>query len=208
MLGGTNFQVVSVVSSISGRGEPVGRHRHACRHHNETWTVTLRFDPLSTATLTDTLRITSNDPVNPTLNVALSGQGVTPVVTAVYPTQAIHVSADNAYQITWNGTYAPDTATYCVYYDTDRNPAAGLVAIATGLPQSQTAYGWQVPAGLVGGTYTIYVTMQDGSVTAGSYAAGSLTVDGAGQRPAGLRRPSPPRPITRFPTSTTARPTA
>jgi RHS repeat-associated protein len=36
-----------------------------------------------------------------------------------------------------------------------------------------------VPAGLVGGTYTIYAMIADGGVSAGSYASGSLTVDAA-----------------------------
>jgi RHS repeat-associated protein len=181
LLAGTNFQVVSIVSSASGTINLSNGSATIAPTSTETWTVTLRFDPLSTASLSDILRITSNDPVNSSVNVALSGQGVTPIINAVYyPTQAIHVSAGNAYQITWNGTYAPDSATYSVYYDTDRNPATGLVAIATGLPQSQTAYSWQVPTGLVGGTYTIYVTMQAGIVTSGGYAAGSLTVDAQG----------------------------
>ena len=76
--------------------------------------------------------------------------------------------------------YSPGTGTYSIYYDTDQNPAAGLVAIATGLPQSQTSYDWQVPARLVGGSYTIYVQLQDSGVSTGNYAAGSLTVDPAG----------------------------
>ncbi len=111
--------------------------------------------------------------------VALNGQGVVPTVSAIYPAQAVHTSASPAYHITWNGVYAPGTGTYSLYYDTDRNPAAGLAVIATGLSQTQTAFDWQVPTNLVGGTYTIYVTLQDGSVSTGSYAAGSLTVDPA-----------------------------
>ncbi len=180
LLAGTDFQIVSVVSSTSGTVNLSAGSATLAPTSNETWTVTLRFDPRSTATLTDTLRITSNDPVNPTVNVTLTGQGVVAVVNAVYPAQAINVSAGNVYRVTWNDTYAPGTGTVSVYYDTDRNPAAGLIAIATGLPQTTTFYDWQVPAALVGGTYTIYVTIQDAGMAVGSYAAGSLTVDAAG----------------------------
>ena len=180
LAGGTNFQVVSVVSSVSGAVNLAGGSATLAAMSAETWTVTLRFDPLSTGSLADTLSIASNDPVNPTVSVALTGQGVVPVVSAVYPAQTVHVSAGWAYHITWNGTYAPGTGSYALYYDTDRNPALGLVAIATGLPQTQTAYDWQAPTSLVGGTYTIYVTLQDGTVAASSYASGSLTVDPLG----------------------------
>jgi YD repeat-containing protein len=177
VLGGTNFHVVSVTSSLGGTVNLAAGSAALAPASGETWTVGLSFDPLAIGTLTDTLSITSDDPVNPTLTVALSGQGVVPTVTAVYPSQAIHVSAGWPYHITWTGSYVPGTGTYSVYYDTGRNRSVGLVPIVMGLPQSQISYDWQVPTGLVGGTYAVYVTLQDGTVTAGSFTAGSLTVD-------------------------------
>ena len=180
LLGGTDYQVVSVVSSINGAINLASGSAAIAPAGDETWTVTVAFDPLSTAVLSDTLRITSNDPLEPTVDVTLNGQGVIPAVSTAYPQQTIHVSAGNVYEVSWSGTYAPDTGTYSVFYDTDLDPSAGLVAIATALPQSKSSYDWHVPTALEGGTFTIYVTMQDGSVSAGSYGTGSLTVDPLG----------------------------
>ncbi|HEX3152970.1 MAG TPA: choice-of-anchor D domain-containing protein, partial [Gemmataceae bacterium] len=176
---GTNYQIVSVVSSTNGSINLAAGSGTIAIKSAETWTVTVRFDPLSNGTISDTLHIASNDPVHPTTNVALNGQGVVPTVAAIYPMQAVHVSASRAYRLTWNGVYVPGTGTVSLYYDTDRNSASGLVAIVSSLPQKQSTYDWQVPAGLVGGTYTIYVKLQDGAVAAANYAAGSLTVDAA-----------------------------
>ncbi len=180
LAGGTNYQVTGVVSSTHGAVNLAAGSATLAPQSAETWTISARFDPQATGLLADTLRIASNDPVNPTLSVGLSGEGVVPTVTAVYPTQAVHVAAGSSYHITWTGDDPLGSATYSLSYDSDRNPAAGLTAIAGGLPQSQTSYDWLVPASLIGSTVTVYVTIQDGPVSSGSYAAGSLTIDPSG----------------------------
>ena len=101
--------------------------------------MTLRFDPTTTAVINDTLRIVSNDPVNPTSSVSLTGEGHLPQVTVAAPGQNIYASASQAYTINWAGQYAPGDGVYSIYYDTDRNPASGLVPIVSGLTQSTTA---------------------------------------------------------------------
>ncbi len=155
----------------------IGKRRPPVPRHAKRLSIRAALAPSSQ---NDTLFIASNDPVNPNFGVTLSGQGVTPAMTAVAPAQVVHVSAGNVFGITWLGADATGNGAVSLYYDTDRNPAAGLTAIVSNLPQTQAKYNWQIPAALVGGTYTIYVVIADGTVTAGAYAAGSLTIDAAG----------------------------
>ena len=83
----------------------------------------------------------------------LSGQGVVPQITTTSPSRVLHASAGAVYNIDWVGTFAPGNGVYSVYYDTDTNPASGLVPIATDLPQKTSSYRWHVPTSLVGGTF-------------------------------------------------------
>ncbi len=130
--------------------------------------------------LTDTLSVASNDPVRPTATVALSGQGFVPTIQAGSPSQAINVSADRPYEISWTESDPDNQATVSLYYSTSPNPAGNLTAIVTGLPASGASYyDWQIPASLVGGTYYVFAQINDGSVYSISMAPGTLAVDPA-----------------------------
>jgi RHS repeat-associated protein len=177
VLGGANFSVVSIVSSVSGAVNLAAGAATIAAKGTETWAVTVQFAPHATAALTDTLRILSNDPTQGTVSVALAGQGVAPAVTLASPAQALNVSAGAVYRLNWDSSYQSPTATISLYYDTDRNSTSGLTSITTGLPTTSTFYDWQIPTSLVGGAYTIYAVISDGNVSANSYAVGSLTID-------------------------------
>ena len=183
LLTGTNFRVASIVSSTAGAINLATGAKTLLARSAEIWTVALEFDPTATGTLTDTLRIASNDPLLPTTSIALSGVGAVPQVTTTSPSRVLHASAGSVYSIDWVGLFGPGNGVYSVYYDTDLNPASGLVPIATDLPQGTSSYRWHVPTSLVGGTFTIYVTMNEAGfpgVKAGDYADGSIIVDANG----------------------------
>ena len=178
----SQFKIVSIVSSTQGAINLAGQ-RLPRRRGAETWTVTVASDPHSgqtTSTFSDTLQIASNDPVKPTASVALSGQGFVPTIQAGSPAEAIHVSADRPYQISWTDTDPDGQGTISLYYSTGTNPAGSLTPIATGLATTGASYDdWQVPASLVGGTYYIFARIDDGSVYSIGLAPGSLAVDSA-----------------------------
>ena len=176
---GTNYQVVSIVSSKNGTINLSTSSASLAPVSGETWTVTVAFDPRSTGSLSDTLQIASNDPVTPATRVALSGQGVVPSVTTAAPGQAIHVSAGSVYRIGWNSSDPTGNATYSIFYGEGDIPGT-YTQLVSNLPEAQATYDWHIPAGLVGGTYVIAVQMHDGSVTSSSFASGSLTVDAQG----------------------------
>ena len=183
LLDGTNFRVASIASSIAGAINVGSGGKTLQARSAETWTVNLEFDPTTTGPLSDTLRILSNDPLSPATSIALSGIGAVPQVTTTSPSRVLNASAGNVYTIDWVGQFAPGNGVYSIYYDTDKNPASGLVPIATDLAQNISSYRWQVPTSLVGGTYNIYVAMNEAGypgVKAGDYADGSIVINPTG----------------------------
>lgn len=182
-LTGEHFRVASIVSTTAGSINLATGSKTLLAREAEIWTLTLEFDPTLTASVTDTLRIASNDPVQPTSSISLSGDGVVPEIATTSPAREIHASAGQVYSIDWAGQFEPGDGVYSLFFDTDRNPDSGLVPIATDLPQKTSSYRWHIPESLVGGTYTIYVAMNEEgfpSVTAGDYAEGSIAIDALG----------------------------
>jgi RHS repeat-associated protein len=182
LLGTTDFQIVGIESSVNGPVDLAGGGSSIDPLGAETWTVTIRFDPATTASRVATLRIENNDPDDSTVDVSLSGEGVIPIIQLTSLTQAINVSAGHAYRIKWSDAYGGGDAAIDLFYDTDTNPLSGLVPIASGLSEDDTRnyYDWQVPAALSGTTVTVYAVARDGGVTADDYAAGTLTIDAVG----------------------------
>ena len=73
---GTNFHIVSILSNkLSQAVNVAGGYSLIADNSAETWTIQVAFDPVATGSLSDTLVIHTDDPVNPTINVALSGTG-------------------------------------------------------------------------------------------------------------------------------------
>ena len=179
-LGNADFQVVTIVSSVVGAINLASGPASIAPMGAESWTVTVRFDPRSASALTDTLRIASNEPLQPTASVALNGQGFVPTIQAGSPAQAIHVSAGRPYRISWTESDPDGQGTVSLYYGSTPNPAGNLTAIVSGLSATGASYyDWQVLASLVGGTYYVFARIDDGSVYSISLAPGSLGVDAA-----------------------------
>ena len=182
--GNAGFSVASVVSSTRGAVDltsSTNAMRTIAPAQAEFWTVTLAFDPATNGLSTNTLSIISNDQQNTTNKVALSGTGVRPNITLTAPASQLNVSADYVFNFTWNTTYPLTNATVSLYLDTDTNPAAGLIPIATSIPNgSGNSYSWQASPAFIGTNYYIYATMTDGSVTSSNFAAGRLKIDPVG----------------------------
>jgi hypothetical protein len=119
VLGGTAFQITSIVSSVSGSVDLSAGLATIAARSAETWTVTLQFDPTVAAPASDTLRILSDSPGESTVNIALAGEGVMPVIAMTSPAQVVHVSANQPHRLAWSDAYAGGNATISLYYDTD-----------------------------------------------------------------------------------------
>ncbi len=185
LFGGSEFSIVSVISSTRGAvnvfsANPIDRTIASAQ--NETWTVTLAFDPTANGPSTGTLDISSNDTDQPTVHVSLSATGATPAITLTTPALPLNVSAGSVFDFTWQYAYPGTNAILALYLDTDANPATALIPIATGISADTagSSYSWRVDHALVGTNYHVYATITDGSVTGGSYAAGTLTTDPVG----------------------------
>ncbi|MGL6077104.1 MAG: RHS repeat-associated core domain-containing protein [Fimbriiglobus sp.] len=180
LVNGTAFRITGVTSSLGGSINPATGGTIQ-PNGAEVWTVSVDFDPIAAGGVNDIFRVsTNNDPLAPTRDVNLSGEGVIPVVNVATPSRAINVSAGRGNRISWSGDASPGNGSYSVFFDTDTNPASGLVPIVTGLSQKATGYTWQVPTGLIGSTVYVYVALTDGTITRGNYAAGSMRVEPVG----------------------------
>jgi RHS repeat-associated protein len=108
---GTHFLVQGIVSSRNGPINLAAGPATIAGSSNETWTVTVVFDPTNSGTLTDTLKIQSNDPTNSLAKIALSGQGLSrphlSVSVSVPPTNDLAVP----FGTVLNGTTAAQTVT-------------------------------------------------------------------------------------------------
>ena len=123
-------------------------------------TVTVTFAPTATGNKSATVRIQSNDPVRPTVNVSLTGTGVAAVM-AVSPTSLTFKTkgtTNNTLNITNTGTAVLNLV---------GNPA--LVIIGSGLPTSDTtkftASNVNCNNVAAGGKCTIRVTFTPGAGT-------------------------------------------
>ena len=179
--GATNgYRVVQIVSSLSGAVNLSPASDIIGGTNSETWTVTLGFDPAADGSITNVLRISSNDPDEATALVALSGEGVRPSIAVSEPATDLGIPAEKAYRIEWQDEYTAGNAAISLYADADTNPNAGLVPIVAGLSEDSTDnfFMWQPPVALTGGPYYLYAQIADGSVTQGAYSAGRVTIEG------------------------------
>jgi YD repeat-containing protein len=186
IVNGAKFSVQSVVSTTRGSitvSAADSAARTLAALGVETWTVTVAFDPDANAVVTGTLRVTSNDPDQPTVDFSLSGTGVQPAIT-LNPTTTgspLFISASQVYPITWTATYTGGDARISLYRDTDTDPANGKTLIVADLPQSAGAtYQWRPETALAGQELYLYAVIKDGTVETGSYAARKLHVDPVG----------------------------
>ena len=73
---GTHFHLGGIVSDKVGTIDLTTGPKQLAGTSNETWTVTLIFDPATGGALNDRLSIASDDLASPSVAVALSGQGI------------------------------------------------------------------------------------------------------------------------------------
>ncbi len=184
LTGSASFQIASIVSSTAGTinvGASSASARTLAPAQAETWTVSLSFDPTTSASLTGTLDIASNDPVTPIARISLTGQGSLPTITLLQPASDLNLSAGSVFNITWQDSYPAGEATIALYLDADQNPATGLIPITTGLSSGgANFFAWRPDAALIGGSYYLYATITDGSVAGSSYTSGRVTIDATG----------------------------
>lgn len=93
--GSTNFNVTQIVSSTGGFVQSSGLSTNSPRaiaaNSQESWVLTLQFDPTTNATVVGTLNITNNDPNAPVLSINLSGIGVpVPQIALTTPTSVVN----------------------------------------------------------------------------------------------------------------------
>ncbi len=183
--GGPGFSVVSVMSSTRGAVDVSSVNppdRTITPAQNETWTVSLVFDPTVNGPSTGTLAISSNDTNQPLVQVSLNATGATPAITLTTPALPLNVSAGSVFNFAWQYSSPGTNTTLALYLDTDANPDTGLIPIATGVPapSAGAVYSWRVDPALADSSYFVYATITDGSVTRGAYAPGTLRIDPVG----------------------------
>lgn len=186
IINGTKFSVQNIVSSTRGAitiSSATAAARTIAPLGAEIWTITTVFDPDANSAFTGTLRISSNDPLLPTLDHSLSGSGVQPAI-ALDPTtpgSTLFISASQPHSITWSATYTGGDARISLYRDTDTNPANGNTLIVANLLQSAgSRYDWTPDVALAGQEFYLYATIEDGTVKSGSYAARKIRIDAVG----------------------------
>jgi len=87
-------------------------------------------------------------------------------------------TSSGSFTIRWTGGDADgEAAVVALYYDTDRDPAAGLTTIATGVPIQNGAYVWNAST-VPQGTYYIFAVASDGRNTTSTYSSGPVRVSG------------------------------
>lgn len=176
----SHYAITQVLSSVSGPVNLSAGSDVISATNSETWTASVRFDPSADGVLTNELDISSSDPNEALVRVALTGQGVRPQIGMTAPASDLGIPAEKAYRIAWTDSYSAGDAAIALFLDTDQNPAAGLVGIASALSEDDDAdaFVWQPPAALTGGTYYVYARIADGTVTQGAYSAGRLKIEG------------------------------
>lgn len=181
---GIYFEIASVVSSLDGTidlSDPSDLIRTLSPAQAETWTITLNFDPQDIGNFGATLQINSNDPDEPQIPVALSGDGVQPDITLLNPEIGVTLNhpAESVFSIKWQDEYDAGNASISLYLDTDTDPQTGLIPIVSGIPEDSAndVHFWRPDVLLVGREYFFYATVSDGIITTDSYSPGKIKID-------------------------------
>jgi len=180
-ISGAPFSIQSIVSSTKGTIS-LSSSASIAANQAEIWTVAGAFDPTSNIAYSGSVGIQSNDPVNSHVNVSLSGTGCQPTITLLPLTSSttIYIAAGQPYNITWTAAYPPGTAQISLYTDTSTNPSS-KVLITGSLPfSSGSSYAWQPSTSLIGQQLYLYGTIQDGSVSNGSFSGQQVYIEASG----------------------------
>jgi YD repeat-containing protein len=184
--GSAGFAIQSIVSSTQGTINLSASGATIAPKQAETWTATLAFDPTANIAYSGTLGIRSNDPVTPSVNVALSGTGDSPSITLQPMTAGptLYIPAGQIYAINWSAAYTAGTAQISLYTVSGTNPISGKTQIAstpyTSGSASPSTYAWRPSASLAGQEFYIYGTILAGTVTNGSFSAQKVHIEPAG----------------------------
>ena len=76
LTGSSEFSIVQIASTIQSLVTVSSLPRPIAANGNESWVITLQFDPTASTATNGTLAITSNDPNTPTLAIPLTGTGM------------------------------------------------------------------------------------------------------------------------------------
>ena len=115
------------------------------------------------------------------------GGNTPPTIQVVEPAAGTQY-ADASFTIKWTDTDPDDNALVTLYSDTDTDPSAGLVEIATGIAEDPDGEGdtfsWDTSTLQAGATYYVRATIDDGAnPVASSYSPGTITVRHTGNVP-------------------------
>jgi len=180
------YSIQGIISSTQGTIDAAAGGSIAA-NQAETWAVALAFDPMANSSYLGNLTIQSNDPVSPTVTVALSGSGTEPSITLLPQTAAptLYIPAGQIYTIRWKASDSASDAQVTLYRDTDTDPNTGLTQLVANVPYVRSSattysYDWRPDATLAGQEFTIYGTIQDGVISRGSYSAQKVHVEDSG----------------------------
>jgi hypothetical protein len=163
---GTDFKIGTIISTrntASSPIDPTAGDNYIAPAATENWQIPITFSPTVTGNVSDTLLITTDDPQNPTISVALSGTG-TPrpnlsITDSVAPTNEKSV---NLGRIALHGLGTPGTASVTL-----SNVGSGALTVAQN--------GLRLPAGPF--TITSVTSSTRGSI---NLASGSNTIASGG----------------------------
>lgn len=164
---GTQFLLHDIVSDLHGAIDLSLGAAQVAGSTSETWLATLHFDPGTTGALADTLEILTDDPSEPTVQVALSGQGL--------DRPAIDVT----------DSIAPSNDLAVGFGPVLNDGPAGNIALQTlvlrnvGIQPLVVAQNGLVPGGSAAFSVTGVVSSVDGPVDIGSVLDADRTIDPA-----------------------------
>jgi len=105
LLTGTAYTLVSITSSTQGVINLSSGTATIAPDDTETWDIVVDFDPASLGQIDDGIEIQSDDPDEATINVSLTGKGLTPMDISVTDS----VLPDNDLNIAFTDTHADGT---------------------------------------------------------------------------------------------------
>ncbi len=176
------FSIEEIESSLTGPVDLTSGPVNIAPGREETWTVSILFDPDANGEFQNSLEIASDDPDTPLATVDLAGQGVQPLIEPETPSAPVGVPALMPFAISWRDEYAAGDASIDLFLDTDLDPSGGLVAVASDISEDSVAdsFFFRPSENLAGETFYVYARIRAGAVSNGEYAPGPIFVEPAG----------------------------
>ena len=176
------FSIEEIESSLTGPVDLTSGPVNIAPGREETWTVSILFDPDADGEFQNSLEIASDDPDTPLATVDLAGRGVRPFIEPQTPSAPVGIAALMPFAISWRDEYAAGDASIDLFLDTDLDPSDGLVPVASDISEDSVAdsFFFRPSENLAGETFYVYARIRAGAVSNGEYAPGSIFVEPAG----------------------------